>query len=165
MSSIFSIEEIVLINNLLYFENFGNPRAAFLSAFNEYVNIGEYIKGMSELVTLDDDKQYTTGMLGYEYKEIINAIKQNEHVQRLAIREIHIEGAEAGGGRSVYLFDPVAREAVVAFKGTEGDAEWVDNVSGLYKVPTDFQQNALAWFQSLSFEDCDTITVTGHSVF
>ncbi|MBR5637451.1 MAG: DUF2974 domain-containing protein, partial [Pseudobutyrivibrio sp.] len=50
-----------------------------------------------------------------------------------------------------------------AFKGTQSDAEWIDNVSGLYQVPTEFQLNALSWFQSLDLEGYDTITVTGHS--
>ena len=164
MSSNLSIEQIVLINNLLYCENFGNPTATFLSPLNESRTVGEYIEGMLSNDTLiDDEKEYTTGMLGYEFKEIFTAISRDEQLKALEIRQIHLESAEEGGGRSVYLFDPGAKEAIVAFKGTEGDAEWVDNVSGLYKVPTNFQQNALNWFKSLDFEDCDTITVTGHS--
>ncbi len=164
MSSNLSIEQIVLINNLLYCENFGNPKATFLSPYNESQTVGEYTEGMIANDTMiDDEKEYTTGMLGAEFKEIFHAISRDKLLSSLQIREIHIESSDAGGSRSVYLYDPEAKEAIVAFKGTEGDAEWVDNVSGLYKVPTDFQQNALNWFRSLNFEDCNVITVTGHS--
>jgi hypothetical protein len=163
MSSNLSIEQIVLINNLLYCEKFGEPKTDFLSSSNECKSVGQYVERVLANIHFVDDKEYRTGMLGYEFKEIFNAVNCDERLKSLVIREIHIEDAEAGGGRSVYLYDPEAKEAIVAFKGTESDAEWVDNVTGLYKVPTDFQRNALAWFQSLSFDDCDTITVTGHS--
>ncbi len=163
MNSNLSVEEIVLINNLLYCENFGDPKADFLSVLNEAGTVGEYIENVCTRIVLMDNKEYATGMTGREFKEIFRAIDQDEHCKRLLIRQIHIESAEAGGGRSIYLYDPDTKEAIVAFKGTEGDAEWLDNVSGLYKVPTDFQQNALTWFRSLSFYDCDTVTVTGHS--
>ncbi len=164
MGSNFSIEEIVLINNLLYCENLGGPRGTFLSTSQESRTIGDFVNGvLRNAAKIENDKEYSSGVTGAEYKEIMWAIRPNEHLKNVIIKQVHYESEGAGGGRSAYLFDPSSNEAIVAFKGTQSDAEWIDNVSGLYKVPTAFQQNALNWFKSLDFEGCETITVTGHS--
>ncbi len=164
MNSSLSLEEIVLINNLLYCENLGGPKGTFLSPIQESKTIGDYVNGvLRKAADIVDDEEYSTGVTGAEYKEILWSIKPNEHLRNIIIREVHYESEGAGGGRSAYLFDPSSNEAIVAFKGTQSDAEWIDNVSGLYQVPTQFQENALKWFQSLDFEGCDIITVTGHS--
>ncbi|MBP3196059.1 MAG: DUF2974 domain-containing protein [Butyrivibrio sp.] len=164
MSSNFSIEEIVLINNLLYCENLGGPRGTFLSSSYESRTIGDYVnKVLRNAAEIENDKEYSTGVTGAEYKEILWAIRPNNHLKNVIIKQVHYESDDVGGGRSVYLFDPSTNEAVIAFKGTQSNAEWIDNVSGLYQVPTAFQQNALNWFKSLDFDGCDTITVTGHS--
>ncbi|WP_029233046.1 Mbeg1-like protein [Butyrivibrio sp. VCB2006] len=164
MSSSLSLEEIVLINNLLYCENLGGPKGTFLSPVQESKTIGDYVNGvLRKAAEIIDDKEYSSGVTGAEYKEILWSIKPNEHLRNIIIRQIHYESEGAGGGRSAYLFDPSSNEAIIAFKGTQSDAEWIDNVSGLYQVPTEFQNNALNWFQSLDFTGCETITVTGHS--
>lgn len=51
-------------------------------------------------------------------------------------------------------------DAIVAFKGTTGGAEWVDNVEGLNVADTECQKEALDFIESLPY---DSITVTGHS--
>ncbi len=51
-------------------------------------------------------------------------------------------------------------DAVVAFKGTSGGDEWVDNVQGLNQSDTRCQKETLDFIESLSAEN---ITVTGHS--
>lgn len=164
MGSSLSIEEIVLINNLLYCENLGGPKGTFLSISQENRTIGDFIDGvLHNAAKIDNDTEYSTGVTGAEYKQIMWAIRPNEHLKSLIILQVHYESEGAGGGRSALLFDPSANEAIVAFKGTQSDAEWIDNVSGLYQVPTEFQLNALSWFQSLDLEGYDTITVTGHS--
>lgn len=53
-----------------------------------------------------------------------------------------------------------AEDAIVAFRGTSGGAEWVDNVQGLNETDTRCQKEALDFIESLS---SDNITVTGHS--
>jgi hypothetical protein len=112
---------------------------------------------------IENDKEYSTGVTGAEYKQLMWAIRPLEHLKNIIIMQVHYESEGAGGGRSALLFDPSANEAIVAFKGTQSDAEWIDNVSGLYQVPTAFQDNALNWFKSLDLDGYDTITVTGHS--
>ena len=164
MGSSLSLEEVVLINNLLYCENLGGPKGTFLSPIHENKTIGDYVNlVLRKAAEIVDDKEYSSGVTGAEYKEILWSIKPNEHLRNIIIRQVHYESEGAGGGRSVYLFDPSSKEAIVAFKGTQSDAEWIDNVSGLYQVPTAFQNNALNWFGSLDFTGCETITVTGHS--
>ncbi len=159
-----TVEEIVLINNLLYCENLGGPKGTFLSKSQESKTIGDYINGvLRNAAKIENDKEYSTEVTGAEYKEIMWAIRPNEHLKNIIIQEVHYESDSAGGGRSAFLFDPSTNEAIVAFKGTQSDAEWIDNVSGLYQVPTAYQNNALNWFRSLDLDGCDTITVTGHS--
>ncbi len=51
-------------------------------------------------------------------------------------------------------------EAIVAFKGTSGIKEWVDNVEGLNAYDTECQKEALDFIERLPY---DSITVTGHS--
>ncbi len=164
MKSNLSIEEIVLINNLLYCENLGGPKGTFLSTSQESRTIGDFIDGvLDNAAKIENDKEYSTGVTGAEYKQIMWSIRPNEHLKNIIILQVHYESDGAGGGRSAFLYDPQFNEAIVAFKGTQSDAEWIDNVAGLYMVPTDFQTNALNWFRSLDFTDIDTITVTGHS--
>ncbi len=164
MSSGLSIEEIVLINNLLYCENLGGPKGTFLATSQESRTIGDYVDiVLNNAAKIDNDKEYSTGVTGAEYKQIMWSIRPNEHLKNIIILQVHYESDGAGGGRSALLFDPANNEAIVAFKGTQSDAEWIDNVSGLYQVPTAFQKNALNWFRSLDLNDFDTITVTGHS--
>lgn len=51
-------------------------------------------------------------------------------------------------------------DAIVAFRGTSGGDEWVDNVEGLNVADTQCQKDALDYIESLPY---DSITVTGHS--
>ncbi len=164
LSSNLTIEEIVLINNLLYCENLGGPRGTFLSTSQESRTIGDFVNGvLRNAAQIENDKEYSTGVTGAEYKAIMWAIRPNQHLKDIIILQVHYESDSAGGGRSVLLYDPAYNEAIVAFKGTQSDAEWIDNVSGLYQVPTVYQSNALNWFRSLDLDSYDRITVTGHS--
>lgn len=51
-------------------------------------------------------------------------------------------------------------EAIVAFKGTSGAEEWIDNVEGLIATDTKCQMDALDYIESLKYS---SIIVTGHS--
>jgi len=52
------------------------------------------------------------------------------------------------------------KDAVVAFKGTSGKDEWIDNAEGFNVADTKCQKEALDYIESLPY---DTLTVTGHS--
>ena len=164
MASNLTIEEVALINNLLYCENLGGPKGTFLSVSQETKSIGDFIKAiLRKEDDIDKEREYSTGVTGAEYLEILRAVKKNRHLRNILIQQVHYESDGAGGGRSVFLYDPEFNEAIVAFKGTQSDAEWVDNVSGLYQVPTAFQKNALNWYRSLELKDYDNVTIMGHS--
>lgn len=51
-------------------------------------------------------------------------------------------------------------DAIVIFKGTSGEDEWIDNAEGLNVADTHCQKEALDFIESLPY---DSITVTGHS--
>lgn len=53
-----------------------------------------------------------------------------------------------------------SNDAIVAFRGTSGGDEWVDNGEGLNVADTKCQKDALDFIESLPY---DSITVTGHS--
>lgn len=55
-------------------------------------------------------------------------------------------------------------EAIIAYKGTSGNNEWVDNVTGAYSVQTPYQQEALDFAERMVVDHGYTeLTVTGHS--
>ena len=164
MSTFFSNEEIVLINNLLYIDSLGGPEGSFVSERNQHKTVGEYVKGVFENYDkIDDKREYSDGVTGAEYKQILEAIRRSPHLSGLIVMEVHNESPENGGGKSVFFYDPTANEALIVFKGTESSAEWIDNVEGLFKLPTAFQENALNWYRSLDLSSYDVITVSGHS--
>ncbi|HHT97502.1 MAG TPA: DUF2974 domain-containing protein [Clostridiales bacterium] len=51
-------------------------------------------------------------------------------------------------------------DAIVAFKGTSGGLEWLDNVEGFNLSDTRAQKEALDFIEGLKFSN---VTVTGHS--
>lgn len=55
-------------------------------------------------------------------------------------------------------------EAIIAYKGTSGNNEWVDNVTGAYSVQTPYQQEAADFAKRMVVDHGYTeLTVTGHS--
>lgn len=52
------------------------------------------------------------------------------------------------------------KNAIVAFRGTSGGQEWIDNVGGLNVEDTKIQKEALEYIECLDYDD---ITVVGHS--
>lgn len=164
MGSCFTNEEIVLINNLLYIDNLGGPDGTFVSEKYQHKAVSEYVENVfSNYGKIDDDREYSSGVTGAEYRQIIEAIRRNEHILGLIIMESHIESRQAGGSKSVFFYDPTSNEALIVFKGTESPAEWMDNVQGLCQVPTEYQENALNWYRSLDLSPYAVRTVSGHS--
>ncbi len=143
-------------------ENLGS-NGTFLDSSQEGITVGEYIDRLETVVNnLDNNTEVLTGTSGAEIKQIYQAVKNNDHLRDVVIQDVHVD-TSGGGGKSALLVDPSSNEAIVAFKGTQGDKEWADNFSGLTTTDTDYQKNALEWYQSLDLDGYDTITVTGHS--
>lgn len=130
---------------------------------------------------LEDDKDYGSYMTGADWKNILNAIKQDETLMNMKIiavagdpslaeGEKRAEDAPKEGALSAVFVNEETEEAVVAFRGT-AEYEWKDNFLGgaatdaADGVSTEYQMKALNWYQGLDLADAGytTITVTGHS--
>lgn len=161
-----STEQVLLLENLMYLPNKGPFKSI---AGCEGKSIGEYIKDI-DINGIADDAEYGTFMTGKEWKNIIQAVKNDNTLMKVEIMTTHNDHAEGGGGGLSALFaNPDTGEAVVAFKGTAGGEEWKDNFvgGGATNMPdgvsTQQQVNALEWYQSLELDQYNTVTVTGHS--
>ena len=161
-----STEQLLLLNNLMYMtdtkplRNIADTKATTVAKFINNINVE----------ALEVSKDYGSLITGEEWKNIIQAVKNDEQLMNMQIAEVHVDSVKdgGGGGVSAVFVDPSTNEAVVTFRGT-ALKEWHDNFVGggltkaNDKVSTPFQQNALDWYQSLDLEKYDTVTVTGHS--
>lgn len=86
---------------------------------------------------LEDDKDYGSYMTGADWKNILNAIKQDETLMNMKIiavagdpslaeGEKRAEDAPKEGALSAVFVNEETEEAVVAFRGT-AEYEWKDN--------------------------------------
>lgn len=165
MGNVLSTEQVLLLENLMYLTN-ADP----LKSITE-MGSG---KTVADLVNVDinslaDNQDYGSYMTGEDWKNLIQAVQNDDTLMNMQIVATHIDNAEGGGGGvSALLANPETGEAVVAFRGTAGN-EWKDNFVGggvtntVDGVSTQQQFNALEWYQSLDLDDYSTITVTGHS--
>ena len=95
---------------------------------------------------------------GKRWAAIIRYLKSNSNLSNLTLAEV----MSGGTGTLAMCFTDGTNsdDAVVAFKGTSGDKEWIDNVEGLNQQDTKGQKEALDFIESLPYGH---ITVTGHS--
>lgn len=95
---------------------------------------------------------------GSEWASIIRYLKSSD-LNQLVLTDTMVNSN--GTTLALCFADPDnTSEAVVAFKGTSGGDEWVDNVEGLNVSDTGCQKEALDFIESLPY---DSISVTGHS--
>lgn len=164
-----STEQILLLNNLTY--TYDNPM--FSSNMSDYTNlsVADYIAAIeSSGYRCENDSSYMTQS---DWRNIITAIKNDDTLMNVRIVTTHIDSKPPkGNGYSVIYADNSSKEAVVCFKGTQSDEEWIDNFEGATStnstdgVSTQCQENALEWYQE-SYDryglDEYSVTVTGHS--
>lgn len=160
-----STEQVLLLENLMYSAN--NDPLKSITQLGSGKTVADLVN--IDLSGLVEDKDYGSYMTGKDWKNLIQAIKNDDTLMRMEIVSTHIDDAAGGGGGESALFaNPDTGEAVVAFRGTAGN-EWKDNFIGGAAtdmpdgVSTQQQMNALEWYQSLDLDDYSTITVTGHS--
>lgn len=114
---------------------------------------------ISNLEALGDKEVGAACISGKEWADILRYIKGNEKLRNLVLTDT-MENKE-GTTLALCLTDTTnSSEAIVAFKGTSGGEEWIDNVEGLNVSDTQCQKEALDFIESLGYTD---ITVTGHS--
>lgn len=95
---------------------------------------------------------------GSQWAGMLRQIANDPSLMNLEIGSSYYD--EDGATLATCYSDPATGKAYVTFRGTTGSREWHDNVLGLYQSDTACQQEALAFIESLPFDD---ITVTGHS--
>jgi hypothetical protein len=165
-----SSEETILLNTLMYM-NADSLNDNIWPLCNPQKYEGKTISDWIEKVdyrNIIDDEMYDASMTGREWKNVINAVKQDDTLMNMKIMTTHIDNAEGGGeGFSALFVDERNSEAIVAFRGTQGPDEWYDNFVGGNVVETPEQRNALEWYKDIyntyNLESYGTVTVSGHS--
>ena len=114
---------------------------------------------ISNLEALGDKEVGASCISGKEWADILRYIKGNEKLKSLILTDT-MENAE-GTTLALCLTETIgSSEAIVAFKGTSGGEEWIDNVEGLNLSDTPCQKEALDFIECLPYTD---ITAIGHS--
>lgn len=161
----YRVDELLLIEHLTYMPDVP-PLHSILDAGD--MTVGEYLDTI-DINALEDETFYSTQMNGFDFRNIILAIRRNPAIMSAIIKEPHLDQAYgSGGGISVVLLHEAEngeKEAVVAFRGTATN-EWVDDFEGANQIDSLQQINALEWYKMvydrLELEGW-TVTVTGHS--
>ena len=158
----FKVDELLLLENLTYFSNI-RPLKTVLEVNN--CTVREYLDSIDydELV---DDKDYASYMNGFDFKNLIMAVRRNNTILDCRIVEPHFDQAYGGGGGvSCVFLDEKNKEAVVAFRGTASN-EWTDDFLGANQIDSLQQINALEWYKMV-YDKLGLsnyyITATGHS--
>jgi D-alanine--D-alanine ligase len=158
----YKVDELLFLENLTYLADLG-PFATILDA--KGLTVQECVERIDES-RIEDDYNYSSFILGADWKKIFRAIRRNPALLAARIAETHYDKAYGGGGgiSAVFLHDQ-EKEAVVACRGTASN-EWTDDFLGANQVDSLQQINALEWYKSvyqkLGLESWN-VTVIGHS--
>lgn len=158
-----STEQVLLLNNLMYMEPDENSPLRRPDDFAGK-SVGEWLNRI-DLSQIDDTREYGSFMSGKDWRNIIEAARQDDTLMGMHIAETHVDSA-GGGGRSAIFTSSATGDAVVVFKGTESAAEWSDNFAGGNVTDTPHQGNALEWYQNAYRQnglDQYEVTLSGHS--
>lgn len=150
-----SDEQIMLLEQLTYFEP---SMADEMGVPSTYESVKSLLDGFDEeaLKKLEEQEECYSGEIkGSEWAAIIRAIQADEELMELKITD---NNKDVPAMCFVYSDNP--DEAIVAFRGTDGQVEWEDNTVGLSEADTPRQEMALEYIESLPYND---IIVTGHS--
>lgn len=159
-------EQVLLLENLMYLSN-QEPFSSIDSCGADTVE--EWIESIN-MTNIEDSAEYGSYMTGRDWKNIIQAVKNDSALMNMEIVTTHVveNDDHGGGGVSAIFKNPETSEAVVAFRGTAAE-EWKDNFTGgagtdmADGVSTMQQQKALEWYRSQDMDGYSMITVTGHS--
>ncbi|MCR5232041.1 MAG: DUF2974 domain-containing protein, partial [Acholeplasmatales bacterium] len=158
----YKIDELLLLENISYIPD-DKPLISILNYKNKKVS--DYLNKI-KIDELIDDKDYQSYMNGYDFKNLLTAMKNNQRIMNLTILDTHVDEAYGGGGGiSCVLLDEKENEVFIVFRGTSNN-EWTDDFIGANTIDTFQQINALEWYKqiynNLHLEKY-YITVLGHS--
>lgn len=162
-------EQLMLLEQITYMEKCCET----VDILYKVKNVGKMMnlfteEKLQELESLTEPGSIgATDATGAEWAAIIRAIKDDEYLMNLELRD---SNDDAG----MYCFEYVPplndegstnislqqNDAIVVFRGTVDGDEWKDNVEGLNSTDTECQIEALDFIESLPY---DNITVVGHS--
>ena len=156
-------EQLLFISNLLHIKQEKDFKKGFFTADHagKDLTIGQILDKLLEGGTLEKLKADDSGELydgeisAQEWAGMLEHMKEDEQLCSLVLQ---VYERDANGGISICLTDE-ENNAYVAFRGT-GGGEWYDNFEGAYVADTEQQRRALAFVNSLPY---DNITVVGHS--
>lgn len=114
---------------------------------------------LAKLEALGDKEVGGACISGKEWADIIRYIKKDENLKDLVLTDT-MENSSGTTLALCFAESVDSTEAIVAFKGTSGGEEWIDNVEGLNMADTRCQKEALDFIESLKYEN---ITTIGHS--
>lgn len=153
-----SVDQVYLLNCLSYM----CPKDVV--AIEPGENVGDYCQRILDSSSLVDGLSDGEFRPGDEVVEICQRIVNDPEVSAMNVVATQRTDSDA------YSFVAVTEgngEAVVCFQGTVGDKDWVDNTAGGMGLSTEEQEGALNWYNDPSvqkyLQQCDTVTVTGHS--
>ena len=158
----YKMDELLLLEMITYFTT-KEPLKNILDT--DAKTIAEYVNEI-DLDKIIDDDDYASYITGFDFKNIIVALKNNERLLEAKILEPHLDDAYgAGGGISVVFINEKINEAVIAFRGTAAN-EWIDDFVGANQIDSLQQINALEWYKNVYSKlglDKYFVTVIGHS--
>lgn len=158
-------EELLMIEHLTYLiEDVAKASGIDEFKINKgdsiYSILAEFDSNAIAALEAKGDEPLAAEVSGKEWAQIITYLKNDIRINNLVLTET----METSGGTPLALCftngSENTKEAVVAFKGTTGGAEWKDNVEGAILRDTPDQIAALKFVQGLEYTD---ITLTGHS--
>ena len=144
--------DLLMVENLTYFTDDQLQSAGVTKSIEQCDSLGEFLaqfdeEALRKLDSGDADKQ--------EWAARIRYMQNNQEISSLIVKEYNPDV------KCILFEDPNnPNHAFVAFRGTSGGDEWIDNVEGLNRADTDAQLRAKEYIESLEY---DNITVTGHS--
>ena len=158
-------EQALLLNNLMYLEPGENSPLQRPDSF-EGQTVGDWLNSI-DTSRIQDAGDYGSFTTGADWKNIIEAARQDSTLMNMRIADTHVDASgNGGGGRSAVFISEETGDAFVVFKGTESSKEWVDNFQGGNTTDTAHQQNALEWYREVYGEHNlgnYEVTVSGHS--
>lgn len=159
-------EQLLLLEQLTYLDGSGVPlrnnSPGITSPSSNNLTLGEILDSY-DFSGLKDNEDYGTGTTGKDWRNLINAIRNDPQLRNLRIYNDHQLHSQSGQTIAlVFYSDDAPKEAIVAFQGTADKNEWADNLEGANLTDTPEQQRALEFINNLS-EEFDSFTVTGHS--
>ena len=104
----FKVDELLLLENLTYFPDL-EPFFTVLHA--DGLTVEEYLNKI-KYEDIIDDKDYASYMNGFDFKNLIMAIRKNKDILACKILEPHFDQAYGGGGGLSTVFIDEAQDFV-----------------------------------------------------